>query len=68
MTEILKPYINTQIEHLKLPADQQAVLFIDCYPVHISEEFHTYVAKEFPNIFLLFVPANCMLFFFFFSF
>lgn len=59
MTEILKPYICSQIELLDLPKDQKAILFIDCYPVHISQEFRAYVAKEFPDVFLLFVPANC---------
>ncbi|KIM38062.1 hypothetical protein M413DRAFT_13027 [Hebeloma cylindrosporum] len=43
----------------ELAADQKAVLFIDCYPVHIGKDFRIYIFEEFPNVFLIFVPANC---------
>jgi hypothetical protein len=59
MTNILRPYLESYIEIHRLPPDQKAILYIDCYPVHIGEDFRTYVFKEFPNIFLIFVPANC---------
>ncbi|KAJ3791995.1 hypothetical protein GGU11DRAFT_819129 [Lentinula aff. detonsa] len=59
MVNILKPWIDRAIKDLKLPADQKAILFIDCYPVHTGEEFRVYVFKDFPHIFLIFVPANC---------
>ncbi|EIN06290.1 hypothetical protein PUNSTDRAFT_73512 [Punctularia strigosozonata HHB-11173 SS5] len=57
--EILAPYIQNVIEVQQLPAHQKAILFIDCYPVHTSEEFRQFLATEFPNIVLIYVPANC---------
>ncbi len=59
MINILKPYIEEKIAVNHLPSDQRAILLIDCYPVHTGLEFRTYVWAEFPNIFLIFVPANC---------
>ncbi|KAF7793930.1 hypothetical protein EIP86_005052 [Pleurotus ostreatoroseus] len=59
MREILRPYIESMIKMHDLPSDQKAILLIDCYPVHIGLEFRTFVWKEFPNVFLIFVPANC---------
>ncbi len=60
MTNIVKPYVDQYLlHHPELPADQKTILFIDCYPVHIGKEFQAYVLEEFPNIFLIFVPANC---------
>ncbi|KAJ3817394.1 hypothetical protein F5878DRAFT_497296, partial [Lentinula raphanica] len=44
-----------------LPANQKAILFIDCYPVHIGKEFRTHVFKEFPHVFLIFVTANYLI-------
>lgn len=60
MQNILKPYVEQVIKDQNLPADQKCILLIDCYPVHIGEEFRTYVFVEFPNVFLIFVSANCM--------
>ena len=62
MTEILMPYIRATIEadpELQVDQNQKAILLLDCYPVHIGEEFRTYVRETFPNVFLLFIPANC---------
>ena len=63
MEEILEPYITETIEtdpELQHDADQKAILLIDCYPVHTGEDFRAYVQQRFPNVFLLFVPANCL--------
>ncbi|THV03410.1 hypothetical protein K435DRAFT_835856 [Dendrothele bispora CBS 962.96] len=59
MVQILRPYIEQYIKHHELPPDQKAILYIDCYPVHTGLDFRTYVLQEFPNVFLVFVPANC---------
>ncbi|KAK1226816.1 hypothetical protein PQX77_010198 [Marasmius sp. AFHP31] len=59
MTNILKPYVECYTMEHNLPSDQKTILYIDCYPVHTGEEFRTYVFRDFPNIFLIFVPANC---------
>jgi hypothetical protein len=59
MKFVLLPYIYAQIEILSLEEDQKAVLFLDVYPVHIGLDFRTLVHKDYPNIFLTFVPAKC---------
>ena len=60
MKYICYPYIQQFLEdHPELPKDQKAILFIDSYPVHIGKEFRAHVFQEYPNIFLVYVPANC---------
>lgn len=61
MIKILKPYVLDHITRNNLPEDQKSILLIDCYPVHTSKEFCVHVFQEFPNVFLLFIPANCNL-------
>ncbi|KAF7372434.1 DDE superfamily protein [Mycena venus] len=56
---VLVPYIEGQIQLLGLEPDQKAILYSDVYPVHTGIEFRTFILEEFPNIFLVFVPANC---------
>jgi hypothetical protein len=34
------------------------VWIIDCWSVHISEEFHNWIKNEHTNILLILVPAN----------
>jgi hypothetical protein len=41
-----------------LDEDQKAILYIDIYPVHTSQEFPEFVF-EIRNIILIFVPGNC---------
>jgi hypothetical protein len=56
---VLVPYIEMIIEaDPDLDADQKAILFIDIYPVHTSQEFREFVF-EIKNIILIFVPGNC---------
>lgn len=59
MQNILKPWVESYVETHGLPKDQKCILFIDCYPVHIGKEFRIFVLKDFRNVFLIFVPANC---------
>ena len=40
-------------------ATQVFILVLDCYAVHIGEEFLAWCALEYPTLFLLFIPANC---------
>jgi hypothetical protein len=61
MENILQPYIQETIDtdpELQLDPDQKADLLLDCYPVHTGEVFHSYVHQHFPNVFLVFMPAN----------
>ncbi|KAI3614776.1 hypothetical protein WG66_003319 [Moniliophthora roreri] len=54
------PYIRSVIEaDPNLDNNQMAILYLDCYPVHTSKEFQEYVAKDHPNVQLIYVPANC---------
>ncbi|KAG6824721.1 hypothetical protein H0H92_006024 [Tricholoma furcatifolium] len=59
MTDIYVPYVQSVIEADNLPADQKSILLLNCYPVHVGEEFRSYVRAAHPNVFLMFVPANC---------
>lgn len=61
MAEILLPYIKQWIEDnpTKARKNQRSILLIDCYPVHIGKDFRLHVVKEYPYIFLLFIPAGC---------
>lgn len=56
---IIDPYIQHTIKRLKLPASQRAIWLIDCWPVHISASFRSYMRENYPHILLLFVPPNC---------
>lgn len=58
LEEIISPYVNGVIEKLKLLPSQKAVVILDCWSVHKSVAFITYVHTKFPNIFLLFVPGG----------
>jgi hypothetical protein len=54
--KVVQPYIASLAgEPSAVP---NSVLLLDCWPVHIGEEFRTYMAETHPNIALLFVPAG----------
>ena len=58
----MAPYITSVVESdpdLRDIPDQKSILMIDCYPVHLGKPFRTFLLEEYPNIYLLFVPANC---------
>ena len=57
--KIVAPFLQRQREKLGLPDDFPAVVILDCWSVHISADIRAYVAREYPAIRLLFVPANC---------
>lgn len=60
MEQIYDPYVQRVIIEEGLNADQKSVLLLDCYPVHTGVEFRSYVKSHFPNVIILFVPANCI--------
>ena len=41
------------------PLKAKCILHFDAYPVHISAEFRAWLKAEFPQILLVYVPANC---------
>jgi hypothetical protein len=60
MIDIAAPHIKRTITRLGLRPEQKSLLILDCYPVHTGAPFRSYMAEEFPNIFLMYIPANCM--------
>ena len=59
VTKVLVPFFNKERESLGLPQTFPSVWIIDCWSVHISPAFLQWMADRYPNIRLLFVPANC---------
>jgi hypothetical protein len=59
MKEILAPHIKRTKERLQLKDDQKCLLILDCYPTHTGAPFRTFVLDEYPNVFLMYIPANC---------
>jgi hypothetical protein len=57
--KILQVYRVAQAKTLDLPHDQPLIWLIDCWSVHKSEEFLTWVKTKHPQILILFIPANC---------
>ncbi|KIK74376.1 hypothetical protein PAXRUDRAFT_19942 [Paxillus rubicundulus Ve08.2h10] len=57
---IFEPYRCQVIKsNPDLSNDQYAIIYLDCYPVHTSQEFHSYIIQDFPYIILCFIPAGC---------
>ncbi|KAG1836426.1 hypothetical protein C8R48DRAFT_751682 [Suillus tomentosus] len=57
---ILEPWRKTVIEaDPDLDDDQHTIVYLNCYPVHTSQDFHTYVWKKYSCVFLCFIPASC---------
>jgi hypothetical protein len=57
--KVLDPYFSAVKFRMGLGAGQKSVLLLDCWSVHKSKEFRDFMAAEFPNILLIFVPARC---------
>jgi hypothetical protein len=58
VTNILVPYFESHRQQLKLP-NQICIWQIDCWSVHRSLEFRSWMSATFPWILIHFVPANC---------
>lgn len=46
-------------QNVYLPMNQQMVLNLDCWKVHISEEFRDWIKASHPYISLIYVPGGC---------
>ena len=55
---ILAPYFESHRKKLNLP-NQLCVWQIDCWSVHRSLEFHSWMRKYYPWIWIHYIPANC---------
>lgn len=56
---ILVPYFQKQIALHNLHSTQRCVFQLDCWSVHRSEEFLTWIASTYPWIVLHFIPGGC---------
>ncbi len=57
---VIDPYVKSVIKasNGQLPVDQKVVLLIDCWSVHKSEEFLSWMKEEYPHLIILFVPGG----------
>ena len=58
VNRILVPYYDKIKKELGLPPQQRSMWQIDCWSVHRSEEFMTWMGKSHENIVVNFVPAR----------
>jgi len=59
ITEIVIPYINETKKNLTLQCNVQAILLIDCWSVHQSVEFLSWMKEQHGRVIHIhFIPAN----------
>lgn len=58
VTEILAPFFETKRAAIGRP-NQRCLWIIDCWSVHRSEQFLTWMRTTYPWISVIFVPAGC---------
>jgi hypothetical protein len=56
---IIAPYFDRTKEELGLPPSQCSIWKIDCWSVHKSDEFVTWMKKNHNSIIIIFVPGGC---------
>jgi hypothetical protein len=56
---IIVPFRAKMIEKHRLDGQQDVVLVLDVWAVHISSEFRQFIAEQHPYIHLLYIPPNC---------
>ncbi|KZV80767.1 hypothetical protein EXIGLDRAFT_578050, partial [Exidia glandulosa HHB12029] len=59
VTKILVPYLERAKEEENLDPEQEALVQLDCWSVHRSEEFRNWLETTYPWIKLDFVPGGC---------
>jgi hypothetical protein len=59
ITNVLHPHSERMISMHNLNANAHILLLLDCWAVHKSDEFRTWLQREHPRIHLVFVPPNC---------
>ena len=47
------------IDRLNMHNDSNLIWLLDCWTVHNSKEFVAWIKEKHPNIFLIFISANC---------
>lgn len=57
---IIDPFVKGKIKEHKLHADNNhALLLIDVWKVHKSQEFRSWMAANYPHYHIVFIPAGC---------
>lgn len=56
--EIIAPYFDARKQGLMLPTSQCALWMIDCWSVHKSKDFRSWMKDAHSNIIISFVPGN----------
>lgn len=56
---VVEPWRAKVIAMHSLSVNAAVVLVLDVWKVHISQEFRSMLADDFPHIHLVYVPANC---------
>ncbi|THU87638.1 hypothetical protein K435DRAFT_821867 [Dendrothele bispora CBS 962.96] len=63
VNKIIAPYFEASKAKLGMSEEekkhQHSIWKIDCWSVHRSDEFLTWMKRHHPNIIILFVPGNC---------
>lgn len=59
VSRILVPYFRKQIAEHNLPSTQRCVFQLDCWSVHRSDEFLSWISSTYPWIVLHFIPGGC---------
>ena len=59
ITNVIIPYRRKQIDKHQLASDSKLILQLDCWSVHRSDEFISWIKKNHRFIELLFIPPNC---------
>lgn len=61
VNEIIAPYFERKKRELKIqnPEEQYSIWKIDCWSVHKSHEFLSWMKETHPKIIILFIPGNC---------
>ncbi|THU81984.1 hypothetical protein K435DRAFT_610801, partial [Dendrothele bispora CBS 962.96] len=61
VNDIISPYFERKKRELNIenPGEQRSIWKIDCWSVHKSKEFLSWMKTTHPNIIVIFVPGNC---------
>lgn len=57
--QILQPYRRKQVQKMGLDEETKLIWLLECWNVHISKDFISWLKISHPQILFIFVPANC---------
>jgi hypothetical protein len=59
VNEIIAPYFDATKAELGLDDDQLSIWKIDCWSIHKSDQFLSWMKTNYPNIYVSFIPGSC---------